>query len=172
MPHYGVIRSLYVFAHNCYRKEIETWGKCQSVCLDETHWLMCNITYFSHFRDLTWGQISKLNFRGHVMIKVGCVAYVSMRLEKTGLVTPFPRLKLHFLKGNFQKNFWFPHDLFMWPQVTFWGSLTPNDTVQVWITAHNHTDNRLSSTASRYLKSVRRYQQKALAAPSIYVVLM
>ena len=78
------------------RKEIETRGKCQSVCLDETHWLICNMTYLGRFRDLTWGQISKLTFRGHVMIKIGHVAYVSMRLDETDSVTPFPRLKLYF----------------------------------------------------------------------------
>ena len=46
------------------------------------------------------------------MIKIGHVAYVSVRLDETVSVTPFPRLKLHFLKVTLQKNF-FPHDLFM-----------------------------------------------------------
>ena len=68
------------------RKEIETWGRCQTVCHDETHWLICNMTYWDHFRDLTWGQVSKFNFRGHVMIKIGYVAYVSMRLDETDSV--------------------------------------------------------------------------------------
>ena len=35
------------------RKEIETWGRCQFVCLDETHGLICNMTYLGRFRDLT-----------------------------------------------------------------------------------------------------------------------
>ena len=35
------------------RKEIETWGRCQTVCLDETHRQICNMTYLGHFRDLT-----------------------------------------------------------------------------------------------------------------------
>ena len=35
------------------------------------------------------------------MIKIGHVAYVSMRLDETDLVTPFPRLKLHFLKVTY-----------------------------------------------------------------------
>ena len=112
------------------RKELETWEKCQSVFLDETHWLICNMTYFGHFRDLTWGQISKLTSRGHVMIKIGHVAYVSMRLDERDSVTPFPRLKLYFLKVTSQKTCNFPMtsscDL-RWP---FEGSLTPNDTVQ------------------------------------------
>ena len=139
------------------RKEIETWGRCQTVCLDETYWLICNMTYLGRFRDLTWGQISKLTFRGHVMIKIGHVAYVSMRLDETDSVIPFPRLKIHFLKVTLQKTCNFPMtsscDL-RWP---FEGSLTPNDKVQARITAQNHTDNRLSSTASRYLNPVRRY---------------
>ena len=33
------------------------------------------MTYLGHFRDLTLAQISKLTFRGHVMIKIGHVAY-------------------------------------------------------------------------------------------------
>ena len=44
------------------------------------------------------------------MIKVGHVTYVSMRLDKTDSVTPFPRFRLHFLKGNLQKLVIFP-----WP---------------------------------------------------------
>ena len=139
------------------RKEIEAWRRSQFVCLDETHGLICNMTYLGHFRDLTWGQISKLSFRGHVMIKIGHVAYVSMRLDETDSVIPFPRLKIHFLKVTLQKTCNFPMtsscDL-RWP---FEGSLTPNDKVQARITAQNHTDNRLSSTASRYLNPVRRY---------------
>ena len=55
------------------------------------------MTYLGRFRDLTWGQISKLTFRGHVIIKVGHVSYVSMRLDETDSVIPFPRLKIHFL---------------------------------------------------------------------------
>ena len=90
------------------RKEIETWGRCQTVCLDETHWLICNMTYLGRFRDLTWGQISKLTFRGHVMIKIGHVAYVSMRLAERDSVIPFPRLKVHFLKVTLQKTCNFP----------------------------------------------------------------
>ena len=66
--------------------------------------MICNMTYLGYFRDMTWGQISKLTFRGHVMIKIGHVAYVSMRLDETDSVTPFPRLKLHFLKVTLQKN--------------------------------------------------------------------
>ena len=147
------------------RKEIETWRRSQFVCLDETHWLICNMTYLGHFRDLTWGQISKLSFRGHVMIKIGHVAYVSMRLDETDSVIPFPCLKIHFLKVTLQKTCNFPMtsscDL-RWP---FEGSLTPNDKVQARITAQNHTDNRLSLTsdnrlslaASRYLNPVRKY---------------
>ena len=80
------------------RKEIETWRRSQFVCLDETHGLICNMTYLGHFRDLTWGQISKLTFRGHVMIKIGHVAYVSMHLDEADSVIPFPRLKYIFLK--------------------------------------------------------------------------
>ena len=38
------------------------------------------------------------------MIKVGHVAYVSMRLDETDSVIPFPRLKIHFLKVTLQKN--------------------------------------------------------------------
>ena len=79
------------------RKELDTLGKCQSICLDETHWLICNMTYLGHFRDLTWGQISKLTSRGHVMIKICHVAYVSMHLDERDSVTPFPRLKLYFI---------------------------------------------------------------------------
>ena len=90
------------------RKEIETWGRSQFVCLDETHWLVCNMTYLGPFRDLTWGQISKLTFRGHVMIKIGHVAYVSMRLDETDSVTLFPCLKLHFLKVTLQTTCNFP----------------------------------------------------------------
>ena len=160
------------------RKEIETWRRSQFVCLDETHWLICNMTYLGHFRDLTWGQISKLSFRGHVMIKIGHVAYVSMRLDETDSVIPFPRLKfikfiisLNSLKLLCKKLVISPMtsscDL-RWP---FEGSLTPNDKVQARITAQNHTENRLSSTASRYLNPVRRYQQKAFAAPPIYDVM-
>ena len=115
------------------RKELETWGKCQSVCLDETHWLICNMTYLGHFRDLTWGQISKFTSRGHVMIKIGHVAYVSMRLDERDSFTPFQRLKLYFLKVTLQKTCNFPMtsscDL-RWP---FERSLTPNDTsLKLW----------------------------------------
>ena len=92
------------------RKELEAWGKCQSVCLDEMHWLICNMTYLGHFRDLTWGQISQLTSRGHVVIKICHVAYVSMRLDETDSVTPFPRLKLYFLKVTMQNTCNFP-----WP---------------------------------------------------------
>ena len=38
------------------------------------------------------------------MIKIGHVAYVSMRLDETDSVTAFPRLKLHFLKVTLQKK--------------------------------------------------------------------
>ena len=38
------------------------------------------------------------------MIKIGHVAYVSMRLDETDSALPFPRLKLHFLKVTLQKN--------------------------------------------------------------------
>ena len=109
------------------RKEIETWGRCQTVCLDETHWLICNMTYLGHFRDMTWGQISKLTFRGHVMIKIGHVAYVSMRLDERDLVTSFPRLKLYFLKVTLQKTCNFPMtsscDL-RWPFEGHWHQMT------------------------------------------------
>ena len=90
------------------RKEIETWIRSQFVCLDKTHGLICNMTYLGHFRDLTWGQISKLTFRGHVMIKIGHVAYVSMRLDGTDSVIPFPSLKIHFLKVTLQTTCNFP----------------------------------------------------------------
>ena len=30
------------------RKEIETWGRSQFACLDETHGLICNMTYLGH----------------------------------------------------------------------------------------------------------------------------
>ena len=107
------------------RKEIDTWGRCQIVCLVETHWLICNMIYLGRFRDLTWGQISKLTFRGHVMIKIGHVAYVSMRLDEKDSVIPFPRLKAHFLELLCKKTCNFPMtsscDL-RWP---FEGSLTP-----------------------------------------------
>ena len=139
------------------RKEIETWGRSQFVGLDETHVLICNMTYLAHFRDLTWGQISKLSFRGHVMIKIGHVAYVSMRLDETDPVIPFPLLKAHFLTVTLQKTCNFPMTSSCDLRWRFEGSLTPNDTVQAWITAENHTDNRLSSTTSRYLNPVRRY---------------
>ena len=92
------------------RKELETWGMCQSVCLDETHWLICNMAYLGHFRDLTWGQTSKLTSRGHEMIKIGHIAYVSMRLDERDSVTPFLGLKLYFLKVILQKTCNFP-----WP---------------------------------------------------------
>ena len=72
----------------------------QTVCLDDTHWLICNMTYLGHFRDLTQGQISKLTLRGHVMTKIGHVADVSVHLDETDSVSAFPRLKLHFLKGT------------------------------------------------------------------------
>ena len=32
--------------------EIETWDRCQSVCLGETHRLICNMTYLGHLRSL------------------------------------------------------------------------------------------------------------------------
>ena len=70
--------------------------------------MICNMTYLGRFRDLTWGEISKLTFRGHVMIKIGHVAYVSMRLDETDTVIPFPRLKAHFLKVTLQKICYFP----------------------------------------------------------------
>ena len=38
------------------------------------------------------------------MIKIGHVAYVSMRLDERDSVTPFPRLKLYFLKVTLQKT--------------------------------------------------------------------
>ena len=104
MTHCDVIRPEYVLLITFDRKELETWGRSQFVCLDETHALICNMTYLGHFRDLTWGQISKLSFRGHVMIKIGHVAYVSMRLDETDSVIPFPRLKIHFLKVTLQKT--------------------------------------------------------------------
>ena len=53
MTHCDVIRSEYVFAHIFDRKEIETWGRCQTVCPDETRWLICNMTYLGRLRDLT-----------------------------------------------------------------------------------------------------------------------
>ena len=63
------------------------------------------MTYLGRFRDLTWGQISKLTFRGHVMIKLGHDAYVSMRLDETDSVIPFPHvLKFIFLKLLCKKN--------------------------------------------------------------------
>ena len=40
-----------------------------------------------------------------MMIKIGHVAYLSMRLDETDSVIPFPRLKVHFLKVSLQKNF-------------------------------------------------------------------
>ena len=92
------------------RKGIETWGRCQFVCLDETHGRICNITCLGYFRDLTWGQMSKLSFRGHVIIKIGHIAYVSMSLDETDSVLPFPRLKIHFLKVTLQKTC-----NFLWP---------------------------------------------------------
>ena len=42
------------------------------------------------------------------MIKIGHVAYVSMRLDETDSVIPFPRLKIHFLKVISQKTCNFP----------------------------------------------------------------
>ena len=38
------------------------------------------------------------------MIKIGHVAYVSMRLDETDSFIPSPRLKIHFLKVALQKN--------------------------------------------------------------------
>ena len=42
------------------------------------------------------------------MMKIGHVAYVSMRLEETDSVIPFPRLKIHFLEVTLQKTCNFP----------------------------------------------------------------
>ena len=53
------------------------------------------------------------------MIKIGHVAYVSVRLDERDSVAPFPRLKLYFIKVTLQKTCNFPHDLFMRPKVTF-----------------------------------------------------
>ena len=54
---YDVIRSLYIFANNCFnREEIEAWERCQSVRLTKTHQLICNMTYLSHFVTLTLGD--------------------------------------------------------------------------------------------------------------------
>ena len=39
-----------------YRKEIETWERCQSVRLIKTHQLICNTTYLGHFVTLTLGD--------------------------------------------------------------------------------------------------------------------
>ena len=36
-----------------YRKEIETWERCQSVRLIKTHQLICNMAYLAHFVTLT-----------------------------------------------------------------------------------------------------------------------
>ena len=41
-----------------------------------------------------------MTFRGHVMIKIGHVAYVSMRLDETDLVIPFPRLNPRPYRGG------------------------------------------------------------------------
>ena len=66
------------------------------------------MTYLGRFLDKTRGQISKLTFRGYVMIKIGHVAYVSMLLDETDSFIPFPRLKIHFLKVALQKTCNFP----------------------------------------------------------------
>ena len=42
------------------------------------------------------------------MIKIGQVAYVSMRLDETDSVIPFPRLRIRFLKVTLQKTCNFP----------------------------------------------------------------
>ena len=97
MTHCDVHQARIRFCPQLLIEEIETWGRSQFVCLHETHGLKCNMTYLGHFRDLNRGQISKLSFRGHVMIKISHVAHVSMRLDETDSVTPFPRLKIHFL---------------------------------------------------------------------------
>ena len=42
----------------------------------------------------------KLTSRGHVMIKIGHVAFVSMRLDERDSVTPFPRLNPRLTGGG------------------------------------------------------------------------
>ena len=39
------------------RKEIETWGRCQSVRLTKTDHLICNMTYLGHLLTLTLGDL-------------------------------------------------------------------------------------------------------------------
>ena len=39
------------------RKEIETWERCKSVRLIETHHLICNMTYLGRFVTLTLGDL-------------------------------------------------------------------------------------------------------------------
>ena len=73
------------------------------------------------------------------------------------VIPSIPRLKIHFLKATLQNTCNFPMTSSCDLRWLFEGSPTPNDTVQAWITAQNHIDNRLSSTTSRYLNPVRRY---------------
>ena len=56
------------------RKEIETWEWSHCVCLIETHWFICNVTYLGHHMTLN-GQIWSLTFKGHLI-------HFSMRVDE------------------------------------------------------------------------------------------
>ena len=56
-----VIKSIYVSPITFDWNEIETWGRCQSVCLVKTHLLIYNLTYLDQSVTLNLGDLrSKL----------------------------------------------------------------------------------------------------------------
>ena len=46
-------------------EEPETWICIHCVCLVETNWFICNMTYLDHRANLNWGQTLTLTFQGH-----------------------------------------------------------------------------------------------------------
>ena len=62
-----------------------------------------------------WPQVE--SGQGHVMIEMDHIAYHSIRLAKTNVLTPIPRLYLFLIKSDWQMTV---GDL-GWPQMSFGG---------------------------------------------------
>ena len=74
------------------------------------------IKWLSKVKVKVWPQVE--SGQGHVMIEMGHIAYHSIRLAKTNVLTPIPRLYLFLIKSYWQMTV---GDL-GWPQMTFGGA--------------------------------------------------
>ena len=90
---------------------IEQWFWHHRVCLVNTYRNMYSMTFKGQGQNLTSGQ-------GHMVTRVGHIAYVSMRLDERNRMRPLSRLYLFWIKSDSLKTV---GDL-RWPQMTFGGS--------------------------------------------------